>query len=61
MSVTAVKPRRASKIKLAGAHRIVLNHGGETDELRIWGADGEQPLLVISVGPQGVAVRVTAV
>ncbi len=47
------------KLALAGAHKVLLQHSGTTDELRICTADGEHPLLVISVSSSGVAVRVT--
>jgi hypothetical protein len=49
-----------ARLPLAGDHQIVLTRGGANDELCIWSNGADQPLLVISVGAAGVAVKVSA-
>ena len=59
MTVETSLLRADAKLKLAGAHEILLKHGDGTDELRICTANGEHPLLTVSVSADGIAVRVT--
>jgi hypothetical protein len=55
-----VKPLAApTSLALAGAHEIVLTPGPGGDELKIWSTQTGQALLTVSVGAEGVCVRVS--